>query len=113
MNGQDEARALAADTLSLPRQRRTKVDRIEDPLPERALYQDSGCEVAPACLRCPLPVCRYELAGGLMAARLWLRDRAIQAQRRRGATVAQLSRQFGMSPRSVYRVLAARTQGEE
>lgn len=24
-------------------------------------YVDTGCEVSPLCLRCPLPMCRYEM----------------------------------------------------
>ncbi len=26
----------------------------------RTSYQDRGCEVAPACLRCPLAECKYD-----------------------------------------------------
>src|SRR3990167_704776 len=24
------------------------------------IYRDTGCKASPACLRCPLPVCRYD-----------------------------------------------------
>ncbi len=37
----------------LPRVRR-------DALPEHADYRDTGCDLAPSCLRCPLRRCRYD-----------------------------------------------------
>ena len=27
-------------------------------------FRDTGCVVAPRCLECPLPVCRFELSPG-------------------------------------------------
>ena len=30
---------------------------LQDSLPEAHHYQDDGCDLAPACLRCPLPRC--------------------------------------------------------
>lgn len=33
-------------------------------LPEHTVYVDTGCEVAPWCLECPLPRCKYEDSAG-------------------------------------------------
>jgi hypothetical protein len=30
------------------------------PVPEHVAYQDTGCNLAPRCLTCPLPVCKYD-----------------------------------------------------
>jgi len=89
------------------RRHRTKVDRIEDPLPEHAQYQDSGCEVSPSCLRCPLEVCRYELPGGLASVQRRPRNSEVVALHRSGVSVERLSEQFGLSRRSIFRILAA------
>lgn len=32
-----------------------------DHLPEQMHYRDDGCSIAPRCLDCPLPACRYDL----------------------------------------------------
>jgi hypothetical protein len=89
------------------RRHRTKVDRIEDPLPEHAQYQDSGCEVSPTCLSCPLPVCRYELPGGLASVQRRPRNSEVVALHGSGVSVERLSEQFGLSRRSIFRILAA------
>lgn len=89
------------------RRHRTKVDRIEDPLPEHAQYQDLGCEVSPTCLTCPLPVCRYELPGGLASVLRRPRNSEVVTLHRSGISVERLSQQFNLSRRSIFRILAA------
>lgn len=89
------------------RRHRTKVDRIEDPLPEHAQYQDFGCEVSPTCVTCPLPVCRYELPGGLASVQRRPRNSEVVDLHRRGVSVERLSQQFSLSRRSIFRILAA------
>ncbi len=32
-------------------------------LPEYANYKDTGCDLAPSCLRCPFARCRYDKTG--------------------------------------------------
>ena len=31
-----------------------------DAIPEFYHYEDTGCEVSPSCLNCPLPQCKYD-----------------------------------------------------
>jgi len=76
-----------------------------DALPEHIRYQDDGCHVHPHCLTCPLPRCRYDAPGGLRALLNAHRDRQIVEMRRRGATVDALALRFGVSRRTVFRVL--------
>ena len=77
-----------------------------DTLPEHHTYTDDGCEVSPACLRCPLPQCKHDEPGWYLRAQKAERDRTIRRLRsREGATVAQLARRFGLSKRTVFRVL--------
>jgi hypothetical protein len=89
------------------RRRRTKVDRIEDPLPEHVQYRDLGCDVSPSCLNCPLLVCRYDIPGGLAALRRGPRDTAVLALHQRGADIDQLYHEFSLSRRTVFRILAS------
>jgi hypothetical protein len=95
------------------RRRPTKVDRIDDPLPEQVQYRDDGCEVSPSCLTCPLPVCRYEIRGGLAALQRLPRDAELLDEHRKGAGIESLCRRFNLSRRTVFRILAAARQAKE
>jgi DNA-binding IclR family transcriptional regulator len=94
------------------RRRPNKVDRLEDLLPEHVQYRDDGCEVSPSCLTCPLPVCRYEVRGGLAALQRGPRDAELLDAHRKGAAIDSLCRQFHVSRRTVFRILAAARQAE-
>lgn len=76
-----------------------------DALPEHHDYRDEGCELSPSCLTCPLPRCKYESGGGA-AIRRSQRDEVIRAMREEeGAPVNVIASTFGISRRSVSRVL--------
>ena len=77
-----------------------------DALPEGATYTDDGCDYHPACLTCPLVVCRYQVPGGIRAIRNTERDPQIVALHREGVPVDDIAERFGLSRRSVFRVLA-------
>ena len=77
-----------------------------DALPEYVSYADTGCDLYPSCLSCPLPQCRYEVNGGATAMLRIGRDASIlAAARRSGTTVDDLARTFGLSRRTSFRVL--------
>jgi hypothetical protein len=77
-----------------------------DALPEHTDYADTGCEIAPSCLNCPLPKCRYDMPGGLAAMLRSTRDVAIaDAVRRRQLPIDDVAAMFGLSRRSVFRAL--------
>src|SRR6476660_8677048 len=69
------------------RRRPTKVDRLDDLLPENVHYRDDGCEVSSSCLACPLPVCRYEVRGGLAALQRAPRDAELLTAHKNGAGI--------------------------
>jgi hypothetical protein len=94
------------------RRRPNKVDRLEDLLPEQVQYRDDGCEVSHSCLTCPLPVCRYEVRGGLAALQRGPRDAELLDEHRKGAGIDTLCRQFQLSRRTVFRILAADRQAQ-
>lgn len=83
-----------------------------DSLPEFTRYRDDGCEVSESCLTCPLPRCRYEEPGGLRAILNESRDRKIIELRARGVSVDALASRFGVSRRTVFRVLGTSSGSE-
>jgi hypothetical protein len=78
-----------------------------DALPEHTRYVDTGCEVHSSCLTCPLVRCRYDEPGGARALLGQERDRTILVMRREGRPISLIAQRFGVSRRTVFRVLAA------
>jgi len=81
-----------------------------DALPEHTRYRDDGCDIHPHCLSCPLPRCRYDAPGGLRALLNARRDRQIVEMRLKGVPVDDLAWRFGVSRRTVFRVLESRNR---
>ena len=78
----------------------------EDALPEHADYRDTGCNLAPSCLRCPFERCKYDIKRGDRDPAMDARDREIVLLRRKyGAPIHMLCQTYGLSRRSVFRVL--------
>ncbi len=73
-----------------------------DHLPENQHYRDDGCEIAPRCLECPLPACRYDLppkrAGAL------LRESQLRTLLAQGLTADEAAVVMGVSRRTVFRL---------
>jgi hypothetical protein len=90
---------LAAADRPLPLARR-------DTLPDYAEYRDTGCELAPSCLRCPFARCQYDVGGGVRRHMLDRRDREIALLRRRHhAPIDMLAGTYGVSRRTIFRIL--------
>jgi hypothetical protein len=92
----------------LPQVDPIEIDTLEpttpdDPLPEHARYRDTGCEVSPSCLRCPLARCRYDTPGGLTAIRRMARDARILALREQELSVREIARATGLATRTIQR----------
>lgn len=79
-----------------------------DGLPEEHPYRDDGCSIAPRCLECPLPRCRYDVAGGARSMLNPVRDAAIAAAYQAGESIEALEQRFKLSRRTVYRVVSQR-----
>jgi hypothetical protein len=84
-----------------------------DALPEHTEYRDTGCDVSPSCLRCPLARCKYDepplSAQRLSAAQ---RDREIVLLRTKyGAPIELLASTYGVTPRTVFRALSGAKRG--
>ena len=79
---------------------------VIDVLPEQHQYRDEGCSVSPSCLRCPLPWCKYDDPAAYHRELRLSRDREVmQVKRDEGKTVPQLAQHFGLSERTIHRIL--------
>ena len=70
---------------------------------------DEGCEYHPTCLTCPFPVCKhdddfYDVVLIIDEVRD-TRDELIRKRRRDGVMFVDLAKEFGVSERTVYRVV--------
>ena len=80
----------------------TRVRR--DMLPDYADYRDTGCDLAPSCLRCPMRRCQYDEPSPEVA--VHARDREIVMLRRRHRVpIDMLAGTYGLTRRSIFRIL--------
>ena len=78
----------------------------DDALPENINYADTGCDICHRCLTCPLPRCRYDEPGGVRRLLNRVRDRRIaELKQEQALPVDDLARRYGLSRRSVFRIL--------
>ena len=76
-----------------------------DTLPENTRYKDDGCDVSSTCLDCPLPLCKYDDPGWLQRESRRTRDDEIFSLREKRVPVAEISQRFGISTRTVHRIV--------
>ncbi len=70
------------------------------------IYIDTGCEVSPSCLNCPLPVCKYDAPAQYGLLRRQQRDQEkITVMQREGLTMKAAAEQFGITERTMFRIL--------
>ena len=75
-------------------------------LPENACYRDDGCDVSPSCFSCHLPMCKFDDPGWFQRENRRERDiRIIRDRSEKGFDVPELANRFGVSTRTVHRVL--------
>tara|TARA_Y100000310_G_C20434529_1_gene693101 strand:+ start:255 stop:533 length:279 start_codon:yes stop_codon:yes gene_type:complete len=68
------------------------------------IYQDTGCQVSPSCLRCPLPVCKFDDINALYLYQRQTRDAEVWAALQEGLTTLEVAERFGLTERTVYRI---------
>lgn len=85
------------------RERPTGAPRA-DALPEHRTYRDTGCSYHPACLTCPFERCRYDTQPGIQVMQRQRRNPMVAA-RAREAGIDAAAAEFGLSRRSVFRIV--------
>ena len=81
------------------------IDVELDLLPEEIDWRDEGCEFFRSCLNCPLPRCLEEQPRGRQRLRMVARRRRMVELKKRGKSVDEIARLFGVSRRTVQRAL--------
>lgn len=78
----------------------------DDPRTEYSAWRDSGCDVSPSCLRCPLPVCKYDDPGYLTRQRIAARQSRARELRSKGMDVTAIAAALGVATRTIHRDVA-------
>ena len=77
-----------------------------DSVPEMYHYEDTGCEVSPSCLNCPLPQCKYDDPVWFQRYRRMGRDmkvwRTIHSE---SLTAEEAAQRFSVTVRTVFRIM--------
>ncbi|MFH0847587.1 MAG: hypothetical protein V1894_06015 [Chloroflexota bacterium] len=77
--------------------------------PEYHQYHDEGCELATSCLSCPFSRCLYDEPGGKRHYLKLQRDlEIVRLHEKEGKVVKELAVIFGVSRRTVQRVLRSK-----
>ena len=83
-----------------------KNEPIIDALPEHYPYKDDSRHVSTSCLSFPLPWCKYDDPATYHRELREGRDReVVQVKSTQGKTVPQLAQHFGLSQRTIHRIL--------
>lgn len=76
-----------------------------DTLPENTRYKDVGCDLSPSCLKCHLPLCKYDDPGWVKREKRISRDKKIYDLKMEGILLEDLSEQFKVSSRTIHRII--------
>ena len=77
-----------------------------DTVSEYYHYEDTGCEVAPSCLRCPLPQCKYDDPVWFQRHQRMARDLKVwSAMQSESLTVEAAAERFSVTVRTVFRIM--------
>ncbi len=84
----------------------TKKNYIPAGLPESMEFKDTGCDIHPACLTCPLPQCRYDDPGWVRREERGSRNEEVLRMRwKLGLSAEEVAANLGVSTRTVHRIL--------
>ena len=79
---------------------------VVDAVPEYYHYEDTGCEVSPSCLTCPLPQCKYDDPLWFQRYRRITRDMKVWSTMQSEAlTVEEAADRFSVTVRTVFRIM--------
>ncbi len=82
----------------------TSANLLQDASPEIYHYEDTGCEVSPACLDCPLPQCKYDDLDWFHRHRRIAQDWKVWATvESEGLTMEAAADRFSVTVRTVFR----------
>ena len=84
----------------------TATTAVADAVPEFVHYEDTGCEVSPSCLKCPLPQCRYDDPAWYQQYKRLTKDfRVWNIIRSEDLTAEQAAERFSVTVRTIFRIM--------
>ena len=81
-----------------------RAESLPETLIGKSYYRDTGCSIAPECLECPLPQCRYDQVPETTGPR----NAEMRKLKAEGSDVATLMIQFDLSNRQIHRIVASK-----
>ncbi len=79
---------------------------VADTVPEYYHYEDTGCEVSPSCLTCPLPRCKYDDPVWYQKHRRMARDLEVwTTMQAEGLTADEAANRFSVTVRTIFRIM--------
>ena len=77
-----------------------------DAVPEFYHYEDTGCEISPSCLTCPLPQCRFDDPIWFQQQRRLAKDfRVWNTIQSEGLTAEEAAERFSVTVRTIFRIM--------
>jgi hypothetical protein len=77
-----------------------------DAVPEFYRYEDTGCEVSPSCLHCPLPRCKYDDPAWYQKHRRLAKDlKVLTIMQLEDLTVEEAAERFSVTVRTIFRIM--------
>ncbi len=77
-----------------------------DAVPEYYHYEDTGCEVSPSCLSCPLPQCKYDDPLWFQRHRRMARDQKVWTTiQMESLTADEAAQRFSVTVRTIFRIM--------
>jgi len=73
-------------------------------LPRETDYRDTGCELYPSCLNCPLPHCAYEEAMMIVKVRTARKAAQVVSLAKQGKNNKEIATMLNLSTRSIQRL---------
>lgn len=78
---------------------------LVDAVPEYYHYEDTGCEVSPSCLTCPLPQCKYDDPTWFQRHRRMARDMKVwTTMQSESLTAEEAAQRFSVTVRTIFRI---------
>ena len=79
---------------------------VVDTVPEFYHYEDTGCEVSPSCLTCPLPQCKFDDPIWFQRHRRLTKDlRVVNVIQSEGLTAEEAAERFSVTVRTIFRIM--------
>ena len=80
--------------------------------PQMVEYADTGCDLFHSCLSCPRRRCKYDDPVEAQRERAMMQDRRkVDVMEREKLTVREAAERFGVTARTVHRILARTRRG--